>query len=166
MTLPALQDSETVFASSTAGAYRGPKQAVGLNRKVLQLTSAQILALETTAVQVLEAPGPGFMIVPLHIIIDMQAGSAAYLDGGGGAVSFSVGSWSQALAANTVFLAAIGDQNHQIVNFAALATAAAPPTNENAPLNISKATANFTAGNGVAQVVVYYTIEPIVPPTI
>ena len=89
-----------------------------------------------------------------------QAGDeATYADGGGGAVSFAVGSQTAALAANTVFLAAAGDTAHQIFDFAATAAAGAPATDENAALTISKATANFTAGNGIASIVVEFTIQ-------
>jgi len=157
----ALFDGQVTFAQSTVGAIPG-QPAVGLNRKVIAISSAQLLAIKDTPIQLLPAPGAGFMNVPVAVLINMQAGSAAYTDAGG-AVSITQGTWTQALAANTVFTAGIGLRNHQLVDFAALATAAATPTNENAALTLAKATNNFAAGNGTATVVVLYTIEPVAP---
>jgi len=157
----ALLDSQTTFAQSTAGLAPGVP-AVGLNRKVIAISSAQLLAIKDTPIQLVPAPGAGFMNVPVAILIDMQAGSAAYTDAGG-AVSVTQGSWTQALAANTVFTAGIGLRNHQLVDFAALATAAATPTNENAALTLAKATNNFAAGNGTALVTVLYLVAPVAP---
>jgi hypothetical protein len=158
---PALFQDQVVFATSTAPSTgTGPSyQARGYNVAKVTLTSAQILALETTSVTLLPAPGLGLWLAPSRILINMAAGSVAYVDGGGGAVSFTCGSLTAALAANTVFLAAATDTNHQIFDFAALATAAAPATDENAALVITKATANFTAGNGIASIIVEFTIQ-------
>src|SRR6266849_2081583 len=66
------------------------------------LTSAQILALQTTPITLVAAPAAGLMIVPLSAIIRVFGVTAAYTDVGG-AVSLSVGTMSQALAANTIF---------------------------------------------------------------
>lgn len=158
----ALFDSQTTFAQSTAGTTPG-QPAVGLNRKVVLLSSAQILALFTTPVTLVPAPGVGFMIIPESLKIDMQAGSVAYADGGGGAVSFTEGSLTQALASNGIFTITALFRGHQTLQLAGTDTAAATPTDENAALTIAKATANFTAGNGTALVTVYYFIEPIAP---
>jgi hypothetical protein len=158
---PALFLGQEVFGTTTAPALgTGPSyQGRAYNVFKYTLTSAQILALETTAVTILPAPGVGYWIAPTRILINMAAGTVAYADGGGGAVSFAVGSQTAALAANTVFLAAAGDTAHQIFDFAATAAAGAPATDENAALTISKATANFTAGNGIASIVVEFTIQ-------
>jgi hypothetical protein len=158
----ALFDGQTVFAKSTAGAPPGPPEAVGLNRKVVAITSAQLLAIKDTPIQLLPAPGAGYMNVPIALLIDMQNGSVQYTDAGG-AVSITQGSWTQALAANTIFLGATSTRNHQLVDFAALATAASTPTNENAALTLAKATNNFAAGNGTALVTVLYLIAPVPP---
>lgn len=158
---PALFQNQQVFATSSApSTSTGPAyNARGYNAIKFTLTSAQILALETTAVTLVAAPGTGLWLCPARILINMKAGSAAYTDGGAGAVSFSVGSLTASLAANTVFTAAANDTNHQIFDFAGLATAAAPSTVENAALTISKATNNFAAGNGIASIVVEFTIQ-------
>lgn len=129
-------------------------------RSDLTLTSAQILALNGTAVTLVPAPGAGLMICPETIILRMAGGTAAYTDGGGGAVSFNLGTMTTALAANTIFTASTsGQRSQQILPFSGTSTAANPPTNENAALTISKATGNFAAGTGTMHITVFYTIE-------
>jgi hypothetical protein len=99
------------------------------------------------------------MIVPEAFIIKVQGVTAAYTDAGG-AVSFSVGTMTTALAANTVFTGPTnGQRSQQIISFAGTSTAANPPTNENAALTISKATNNFAAGSGTATITVFYSVE-------
>jgi hypothetical protein len=128
-------------------------------RADLYLTSAQILALQTGAIQLLPAPGVGLMICPETIVIRVFGLTAAYTDAGG-AVSFNIGTMTAALAANTVFTGPTnGQRSQQIFAFNGTSTAAAPPTNENAAMTISKATNNFAAGSGTAHITVFYTIE-------
>jgi hypothetical protein len=123
------------------------------------LTSAQILALQTTPVTLIPAPGPGLMIVPETVILRMQGVTAAYTDAGG-AVSFNVGSMTSALGANTIFTGPTnGQRSQQVVAFGGTSTAANPPTNENAAMTISKATNNFAAGSGTCHITVFYSIE-------
>lgn len=162
------------FAGGAAGPAVTPANAQGLQGAFgLQyfdtlLSSAQILALFTTAVPLVPAPGVGFFINPVYIKMILLAGSAAYLDGGGGAVTFAVGSLSVPLASNAEFLVTVSPNRRiQVVDWAAAAlgtgvtgTAGNPPTEDNAAFTIAKATANFTAGNGTMKITVYYTIEP------
>lgn len=128
-------------------------------RTDITLTSAQLLALLGTPVTIIPAPGAGLMICPETIILRMSGLTAAYTDAGG-AVSFSIGTMSTALAANTIVTGPTnGQRSQQIVAFAATSTAAAPPTNENAALTISKATNNFAAGSGTLHITVFYSVE-------
>jgi len=139
------------------GATGGP--FAGFQCADVNLTSAQITALVGTSVTLVAAPGAGYMIVPHLIIVRVAGVTAAYTDAGG-AVSFAVGSMSNALAANTVFTGpTAGQQSQQLVQFAGTSTAANPSTNVNAALVISKATNNFAAGSGTAHITTYYTIE-------
>ena len=127
-------------------------------RADVTLTSAQLLALQTGAIQLLPAPGAGLMLCPETIIIRLIGGTQ-YTDLGG-AVSFNVGTMTAALAANTVFTGpTAGQRSQQIFAFSGTSTAAAPPTNENAPMTISKATNTFAAGTGTCHITIFYTIE-------
>lgn len=151
-----------------AGGQQSPiTGTLALLRADLTLTSAQILALFTTAVQLVAAPGVGFWICPYMVIMRLIGGSAAYVDGGGGAVSIGAGTMSIALASNAIFLVTVSPNTRkQVIPLYAAAvgvgntdTAANPPTEDNAALTISKATGNFTAGTGTMHISVYYTIE-------
>jgi hypothetical protein len=127
-------------------------------RTDITLTSAQLLALLGTPVTIIPAPGAGLMICPETIIIRLIGGTQ-YTDVGG-AVSFSVGTMSAALAANTVFTGpTAGQRSQQVFAFSGTSTAANPPTNENAPLTISKATNNLAAGTGTCHITVFFSIE-------
>jgi len=125
------------------------------------LSSAQLLALLGTPVSLVPAPGVGFTIVPLMIVIEFFGGSAAYTDAGG-AVSLNIGTASQALSTNAIFTTATSPnkQIQRINGFAATDTAGNPPTDDNGALTISKATNNFAAGNGTAKVLVHYLVLP------
>lgn len=164
ITLPN-QNANTVFAGPSSGAAGQP----GFRALVAQdfpfvsvaLSSANILALQTTPITLVAAPGVGFSIVPILIVIKFFGGSNAYTDAGG-AVSFSAGSMSAALASNAIFLVT-QSPNRRIQTFpwpGATDTAANPPSDDNAPLTISKATNNFAAGNGTATILVWYYVVP------
>lgn len=127
-------------------------------RSDITLTSAQLLALLGTPVTLVPAPGAGLMLCPETIIIRLLGGTQ-YTDVGG-AVSFSVGTMSTALAANTVFTGpTAGQRSQQVVAFGGTSTAANPPTNENAAMTIQKATNNLAAGTGTCHITIFYTIE-------
>jgi len=160
--------------SGTAGSLavtpqnaQGLQGAFGLQYVDVTLSSAQILALFTTAVTLVPAPGVGFFINPIFVKMTFVGGGVAYLDGGGGAVTFAVGGLSDALASNAIFLVTVSpNRRTQVLSWAAAAigvgitgTAANPPTEDNAVFTIGKATANFTAGTGTMRLTAYYTIE-------
>jgi hypothetical protein len=133
-----------------------------IRRASIDLTSAQLLALNATPVQIVPAPGVGFKIVPILCIVDFFGGTIAYTNGGGGFPELLAGSAAYVFADAAIFLVTVSpNRRHQTMQFAeVLDTAANPPTSENAALTFSKATAELAAGNGTARVTVYYTIEP------
>jgi hypothetical protein len=157
------QTANQIFAGPSSGAAAPPTfrtiVAADLPQTVTTLSSANILALLGTPITLVAAPGVGFKIVPLVIQIVFFGGGVAYTDAGG-AVSFSVGSASQALASNAVFLVTVSPNRgiQQVGSFSATDTAGNPPTDDNAPLTISKVTNNFAAGTGTAKITVQYLI--------
>lgn len=150
---------DRLFGRNTATAG-GPaiQSALGFSVVKVTLTSAQILALQTTAVTLVAAPGALSWYVPVLAIINFQGGSVAYTDAGG-AVSISVGSWSSNITNNNVFTGTASLRNHASYELTGIATAAATPTNENAAITISKTTNNFAAGNGTASIVLYFNVH-------
>jgi hypothetical protein len=140
--------------------------AADIRRFSVELTSAQILALHTTPVNLVPAPGVGFRIVPILFFMRLIAGAVAYLDAGGGAVELEVGPTAfQALASNAVFLTTVAPNiatEALGANLAAqLDTPGNPPDDANVPLAITKATGHFTAGTGTMHISGLYLIESI-----
>jgi hypothetical protein len=164
------QNANTFLAGPTAGGAAQPNfrtmVPADLPSSILQqtttvLSSANILALLGTPIVLVPAPGVGFTVVPLSVVIKFFGGTVAYTDAGG-AVSFSNGSMSAALASNAIFLVTTSP-NKRIQVFpwpGATDTAGNPPSDDNAAFQISKATNNFAAGNGTATVIVEYFIAP------
>jgi hypothetical protein len=156
-----------ITANSFVGVMGGPGFAVGpqgitgVLTADVTLSSAQLLALLTTPVTIVPAPGvTGWTICPLLAVIRLIGGGAAYTDVGG-AVSFNCGSDSWALAANTIFLTTVSP-NRAIQKFIfpnVLDTAANPPSDDNAALTISKVTNNFAAGTGTCHITCWYVID-------
>jgi len=132
-----------------------------LRRAEISLSSTQILNLNATPIQVVPAPGAGLRIVPYLCVVHYFGGTVAYTNGGGGFPELLVGSAAYVFTDAAIFLVTVApNRRSQSMGFAeVLDTAANPPTSENAALTISKATAEFAAGNGTARVAVYYTIE-------
>lgn len=127
----------------------------------VSLSSANILALLGTPITLVAAPGVGFVIVPILIVVEFFGGGVAYTDAGG-AVSFNIGTASGALATNNIFLVTVSP-NKRIQSFpwpGATDTAGNPPTDDNGALTISKITNNFAAGTGTAKILVQYLILP------
>ena len=159
------QNQNTVWAGPSSGAAATPAfrslVAQDLPNVIVTLSSAQILALLGTPVQLVPAQGVGFTIIPTMIVIKFFGGGVAYTDAGG-AVQFTNGSMSAALASNAIFLVTVSP-NRRIQSFiwpGATDTAANPPSDDNAALFISKLTNNFAAGNGTATVLVWFYTVP------
>ena len=159
------------FAAGAAGIAATPASAGGLQGAFglqyvdLILTSAQILALFTTPITLVPAPGVGYRIVPVSFVFRLIGGSVAYLNGGGGTVAIALGSAVLvAQPAVAFFLVTISpNRRTQVFPYPGDTDVAAnPPTTDNAPLTFGMATANLTAGNGTAHIEVYYSIEPTV----
>lgn len=165
------QSANVVFAGPSSGGAAPPTfraiVAADLPGTLLQavsitLSSANILALLGTPINLIVAPGAGFRLVPLTITIVFFGGSVAYTDGGG-AVHFQIGATSTAnLASNAIFLVTTSpNKRTQVFDWPGdTDTAGNPSDAENQPLQINKLTNNFAAGNGTAKVLVTYLIQP------
>lgn len=159
------QNANVVFAGPSSGAAAQPAWrslvAQDFPFTSTTLSSAQILALQTTPVALVPAPGVGFTIIPILIVIKFFGGTVAYTDAGG-AVQFTNGSMLAALASNAIFLVT-ATPNRRIQSFpwpGATDTAGNPPSDDNAALNIQKVTNNFAAGNGTATILTWYYVVP------
>lgn len=165
------QNANTFFAGPTSGGAAAPTfrtiVAADLPGSLVQvlsttLSSANILALLGTPITLVAAPGGGFRIVPLSITIVFFGGSAAYTDAGG-AVQLKVGATAlNALPSNAIFLVTTSpNKRTQVFDWPGETdTAGNPSDSENQPMQITKITNNFAAGNGTAKVLVTYLIQP------
>jgi hypothetical protein len=122
------------------------------------LTSAQILALFTTPVQLVAAPGPGLAIVPTFALLNYIAGSAAYSNN---LLNIGYGSPSTVVAFG-------GGFTNQLVSPTNNATFRASSLNTgnssgiiNLPLQIQTPVSNPTGGNGTMSVTLWYYVLPL-----
>jgi hypothetical protein len=148
------------FSLAASIPFASPGRNV-IQRVTVDLTSAQLLALLGTPIQIVPAPGSGLRIVPLLAMIHMIGGGVAYTDAGG-AVSLAAGSANYPFTTNNIFLVTVSPNKRTMtMSFGEiLDTAANPPTPDNAALNIQKITNNLAAGTGTARVTVYFFVEP------
>lgn len=126
-------------------------------RTVVILTAAQIIAMGTTAIQILPAPGVGKAIVVDSILFEITTTSTQFTGGGvttfvyhGGAVAVHAGS----IPAATV--TAVAGSTNTLLGPAVLANGTVVPANT--AVDITNATAAFAAGTGTAKVQIRYRI--------
>jgi hypothetical protein len=123
----------------------------------VNVTSANILAMFTTPVAILAAPGAGKAIVVDTILFEMTTTATAYASGG--AVSFvyhggSVASHSGTIPASVV-TAGAGTSNTQLGSPTAANGTTVPA---NTGIDITNATGAFTTGTGTAKVQIWYSV--------
>lgn len=125
------------------------------------LSSAQVLAIKTTGVNVVPAPGTGLAISPVLWTINYTFNTTPYTDGGGslglfwgtggvgvGATITTAGFWDQSVSryaqANAFSRGAVSDS--QVAN---------------KPATVQQTTANPTGGDGTVTVTVAYMVVPV-----
>lgn len=123
------------------------------------ITSAQILAIHTTPVTIVAAPGTGRTIIPMWVLAEYVFVTTAYTDGGGN-LEFNVAS---NLSVSMGATAGFWDQNQgrrklyplpAIVNDTTSATT-------NQPLTITNTVANPTLGDGTMVVTAAYYVATV-----
>lgn len=128
------------------------------------LSSAEILALASTAIQIAPAAGAGLMLVPLQATVTLDFGSIAYADGGDLVLIYH---GDEAENLNVYLLAASGSLVREgadsIVPTAVTpndsANAYTPASQANVGLDVFNDSSAFTAGDGTVTVtLLYYTI--------
>lgn len=121
------------------------------------LSSAQLLALAATPVQIVAAPGAGNVILPLSIILRSNFNTAAYA--AGSQVNLYIGSKANGLllpvcAATFVQSVATRVQLTPLTAFAAVLDVSANIVNQ--ALYLSAVGAEFTTGDGTLDVYLAY----------
>lgn len=119
----------------------------------VNLTAANLTAMNGAPVQVLPAPGAGKMIVVDAAVLQFKPGATQFT--GGGAVVLQYGGAGTIAATSTVAAAQITSANPSNNVMVGVAASGVPT---NVPLNISNATAAFATGNGSVVLTVFYHV--------
>lgn len=151
-------DGQTNFGTSLAPG------SSALQRTTVNLTAAQLVQLDGTAVTIVPAPGAGSMILPISAMISVYAGANATTDAGGN-IQFNVGTRLYNLASGALTCGAGNNIHTQYTFPTASSTSGAPPTDENAALTFNKAGNNVanTGNTATAAVEVFYRIVSVTP---
>jgi hypothetical protein len=138
----------------------GPASTV-VRQVAVSLSSADILALNTTPVTIVPAPGVGFWIKPIMVVFNVSTGSTLYSGGTSANLYYTNSSGSSiGTAVTTAFTGGVGNTTKmQLFTLNTSVTYATPSLLDNAPLVITATTA-FTTGNGTAVVVIDYLVLP------
>jgi hypothetical protein len=121
------------------------------------LTAAQIIAMYTTPVSLIAAPGAGLAIVVNSILFEMTTTATAFT--GGGAVSFVYTGGSVSCVTGTITTGTItagAGTSQTLMGPSAATNGIALPSNTG--ISITNATQVFAAGTGTAVVKIAYTI--------
>lgn len=131
----------------------------GIYTAQVPLSSAQILNLFTTPVQLVAAPGSGKIIVPLSIIVDYTFVTTAYVSNTTLQIyensDRSNPTWGPGISS---ILTATSSQIRSLYNNAAANGTTVVQYADNQPLMITTATNNPTTGDGTAKLTVLYKI--------
>lgn len=149
--------SAVATADIAAGAVTSAKMAEDLVRTVqVSLTAANIIAMGTTPVSLIAAPGAGKIIIIEHILFKMVRTGTAFT--GGGAAEFRYTDASGAKVSADVAAAVIttGGAGTEYAAVGGLEASLTPVAN--AAVVIRNGTAAFAAGTGTAVVTIKYRI--------
>lgn len=152
--------TEAASTGNTTGGILASEFAPHVMRTAsVALTAAQIIAMGTTPVTILAAPGAGLSIVVREIVFEMKRTATAFT--GGGAVSFQYHTTTSSVPhAGTVASSVVTTAGAATVTVLlapnAGATGLVIPSNEG--IDITNATAAFAAGTGTANVFLTYRI--------
>jgi len=122
----------------------------------IDLSSAEILALHTTGIEIAAAPGVGYALSPTQALFRYTYGSAAYVNGSGNIVVKAVSKTTAQplLSVSTDLLLNTADRSGYMAPFVSITNM---PIAENDAIEIKSSNA-FTVGDGTLTVWVTYSI--------
>lgn len=129
-----------------------------IKKAIVQISSAQILALNATPVQLVPAPGVGKIVIADRFIFKIVRTATAYANGG--VIEFRYTNAAGALVAATIAAAVItGGAGTEFNTVGGVVSTLTPVAN--AAIVVDNATAAFITGTGVAQITVFYRVENV-----
>lgn len=131
----------------------------GVQVATVTLTSTQVLAIFTTAVTVVPAPGSGLALVPLNAFFNYHYGGTAYTDGGGNLALFGNGTGNYTSFATAGFWDQSASKVKAIPSLTATSSIGLPAIES--ALTVQQTAANPTLGNGTVTVTVAYIVVPV-----
>lgn len=128
-----------------------------MQQRTITLTSAQLLALGATPIQLVPAPGVGIYLTPIAVSSVLHFGTIAYA--AGSAVNCYIGTKANGNSIPAATAAHVNSAANSIEQLTGAPVTGTPDVQaniENAALNISSSGAEFTTGDGTLTVTVYY----------
>ena len=123
----------------------------------VSLTAAQIIAMGTTPITIIPAPGSGKAIVIEQIVLELVLTATAFT--GGGVVHFYYHGQTTELMSATIAAATVqGGAGTSIFILQPVATAGGSVVTADVGIDITNATAAFAAGTGTAKLFITYKI--------
>jgi hypothetical protein len=146
--------------SGSAAVHSNDIYQADLQHVQVTLTSAQILALYVTPIQLVAAPVSTMSIVPERWRFRMIATSTAYASGGVVGIQFgSTGSGGSSQIGNTIAAAIVNTATPGTVDTLVQLGASNITLTQGSGLYLSNLTGAFTTGTGTAVVDVWYAIN-------
>lgn len=129
----------------------------GVQTATVTLSSAQLLHLRGTPVQLAPAPGAGNVIKPVSFTLEYKFGSAPYTAPGG---NFAVGTPGFVAAVQQPAVGFIDQASDQVAFLGSFGGAFGPRSSfENQPLSLTQnGSAEWTEGDGSVVISVIYTV--------
>lgn len=128
-----------------------------MQQTTLTLTSAQILNLHATPVEIVPAPGPNRILVPISISAKLHFGGTAYLLGDD--INLLLGAKAdthQVAAIDKLLVESAADENASGLKTAWAVARDVAAKIENVALSLSVTATAYTTGNGTLTVTVFY----------
>ena len=156
---------DQLVAPTANGLCMKNKCEFGLSQRTT-ITSAQVLALNTTGITVVTAPGAGYSVLVNKFAIYSAGGTVAYvIPTTADNFTLKYTNVSGAQCAGVISTTGFMDQTTAQIRYvnpvaAATTTAASIAPVDNAPVVLTVLAANLTTGNYPISVIVFYDIVP------
>lgn len=136
--------------------------AIGEFSSITTLTTAQVLALNATPIQLLPAPGANLAIILRAVLLELLYGGTAYTNGGNANIQFLANATvvSDVTQANFNGLITATANSILLVDSPFINTVLAKANLVNQPLNVNL-TAALAAGNSPLQISTFFSVVPV-----